>query len=256
MDHCKTLPGQRCLNGFALKWIAVVSMTIDHFGSIVMDGVIAPYVVNGTLSFTPNLPWLVYHSMQVKAVCMALGSVAFPIFCFLAAEGFAHTGGRLKYALRLGAFALVSELPFDIAHYGVIFEPKLQNVMFTLAISVFTLLASVRIFERMRGHRALKFAASLLVMVAGMELSYLVRGEYVFLGVAAIAAMYFLRDRKWLRLLGLLPLLVASEWVLLAAVPIMFYDGVRGRGSKYFFYIFYPAHFLALAGLAYLFANF
>lgn len=39
----------KLLNGFMLKRIAVVSMLIDHFGCIIMDGVLSPYVVNGSI---------------------------------------------------------------------------------------------------------------------------------------------------------------------------------------------------------------
>ena len=89
-----------------------------------------------------------------------------------------------------------------------------------------------------------------------MVLAYLVRGEYVFLGVLAVALMYLLRERGKLRLLGLVPLLIASPWILLAVPLLMAYDGSRGKGNKWFFYVFYPAHFLVLAGLAQFAAQF
>ena len=41
--------------------------------------------------------------------------------------------------------------------------------------------------------------------------------------------------------------MVASPWVLLAAPLLLLYSGERGtHGWKYFFYAFYPAHFLVL----------
>ena len=49
---------------------------------------------------------------------------------------------------------------------------------------------------------------------------------------------------------GLVPLLVASPWVLLAVLPILLYNGERGKNSKWFFYVFYPVHFPVFAAQA------
>ena len=77
--------------------------------------------------------------------------------------------------------------------------------------------------------------------------AFAVRSEYVFLGTLSAALFYLLRSAGVWRLAGLLPLLIASPWVLLCAPLLLLYSGERGRrGGKYFFYIFYPAHFLLL----------
>lgn len=68
-----------------LKLIAVLSMIIDHFGSIIMDGVMAPYMIDGYLTFTTDMPWLVFNAVSIKNLCEILGSIAFPIFCFMIA---------------------------------------------------------------------------------------------------------------------------------------------------------------------------
>lgn len=243
------------LTGFGLKWIAIVSMVIDHIGSIVIDGLLAPYYHDGLIYFTADMPWLVQNSFAIKNVCEVLGSVAIPIFCFLIAEGFVHSRDQRKYGLRLLAFALISELPYNLAHYQQLFNPALQNVMFTLGVGVFTLLALKWLARRYQGRGRLLTGLSVLAVLAGCGLAFLVRGEYVFLGVLAICGFYLLRQRGWQRLLALAPLLVASPWVLLAAPALAAYNGQRGRGSKYFFYIFYPAHFLVLAAIAWLLAN-
>lgn len=132
----------RILDGFTLKWIAIISMVIDHFGGIVMDGVLAPYRVDGAIYFTADMPWLIRNAPMIKTVCEALGSVAFPIFCFLLVEGFLHTRNRMRYGLRMGLFALLSEIPFNLAHNGSSLYPSLQNVMFTLCIGIFTFMPS------------------------------------------------------------------------------------------------------------------
>lgn len=242
-------------SSFALKRVAIISMIIDHFASVVMDGVIAPYRNGGLITFTADMPFMVRNAYVIDSVCDVLGSIAFPIFCFLLAEGFIHTRSRVKYAARVGIFALISEIPFDLAHYQKLWCFDLQNVMFTLCVSLFTLLAVSLIEEKYAGDKARRLVFTALAIVAGMGLAFLLRGEYVFLGVLTVSLLYLLRDAGYYRLLGFAPLLIVSPWILLALPFVFFYGGQRGRGSKYFFYVFYPAHFLLFAGIAYLLAG-
>lgn len=245
----------RILDGFTLKWIAIVSMVIDHFGSIVMDGVLAPYRVDGMICFTPDMPWLIRSAPAIKSVCEALGSIAFPIFCFLLVEGFLHTRSRLQYGLRMGLFALISEIPYNLAHSQSVWHPSLQNVMFTLCIGIFTLYAIAWAQERLAARRTASILSVIGIALAGAGLAFLIRSEYVFLGIACMVLLYVLRSNHYWQLAGFAPLLIASPWILLAVPPIAAYNGARGRGPQYFFYVFYPAHFLALAGVAELLAR-
>lgn len=238
------------LTGFGLKRIAVASMVIDHIGSFLLRAMMEPYKIDGMLVVNKDSPTALWRLMEALEVCEALGSVAFPIFCFLMVEGFLHTRDKLRYGLRMGLFALLSEIPFDLAHFQAPFSLRLQNVMFTLTVGIFTLLAVSRAEERWREVPGLRWTAVAGLTAAGMALAYLVRGEYVFLGVLSAVLVYLLRDRGKLRAAGLAPLLVVSPWVLLAVPPILLYNGERGGGSKWFFYVFYPVHFLAFAALA------
>lgn len=81
-------------------------------------------------------------------------------------------------------------------------------------------------------------------------------------GIAMVAlglAFYILRGRRWAQIavLFLLSALIffagdhLQALMIFAALPILLYNGERGRGMKYFFYIFYPAHI----GLLYLLAT-
>lgn len=238
------------LSGFALKRLAVLSMIIDHIGSLLLRAMLEPYKVDGVLMVNRDSPTALWHIMEAREVCEILGSVAFPIFCFLIVEGFLHTRNRVGYGLRMALFALLSEIPFDLAHFHTPLSLRLQNVMFTLAVGILTLLLISRAEERWRGAPVLRWTAVALLTAAGMALALLARGEYVFLGVLSAVLVYLLRDWGRLRMAGLAPLLVVSPWVLLALPFLLLYNGERGRGSKWFFYVFYPAHFLLFAALA------
>ena len=113
------------LDGTTLKLIAMVSMVLDHVGD----------------SFFPEHVWM-----------RALGRLAMPIFAFCISEGFAHTHDKQRYLLRMGVFALVSEVPFDLVTAGVPLEFSHQNIMATF----FWAILGLMLFERIAGEGAAK----------------------------------------------------------------------------------------------------
>lgn len=238
------------LSSFWLKRIAVASMIIDHIGSFLLRALMNPYRVDGGILVGQDSPAALRWLMLGREACDILGSAAFPLFCFLIAEGFLHTRDRLRYGGQMLVFALLSEVPYDLAHYQTVFSPRLQNVMFTLACAILTLLLVSKAEERWAERKAIRLGMTAAAIAAGMAAAYLVRGEYVFLGPLAVSLVYLLRERGRWRIAGLAPLLVASPWTALAVPFLLLYSGERGRGSKWFFYLFYPAHFLAFAALA------
>lgn len=97
------------ITSYQLKWIAIVTMVIDHMGAILYP---------------------------TEMVFRYIGRISFPIFCFLLVEGFCHTHDIFGYMARLGAFALMSEIPYDLAFNGEVLEFTHQNVFFTLLLGV------------------------------------------------------------------------------------------------------------------------
>jgi len=242
----------KVLNGITLKWIALLSMVIDHFNGVVLRGLLSPYLKDGALVFSEDLPkWIFYYPM-INEICNALGRIAFPLFCFLISEGFIHTKNRRRYGFLILLFALITEIPFNIAHYREFFNFALQNVMFTLCVGVFTLIAFSDGIKKFGENKPYSTLFSIAVILVGMAVSTVLRSEYAFLGIASIMVFYILKDAGDFRVFGILPLVAVLPWAILSAPFILLYNGKRGHGNKYFFYIFYPAHFLVLAFLRYI----
>ena len=64
------------------------------------------------------------------------GRLAYPIFAFLLAEGYAHTSSFQRYASRLLFWAVVSEIPFNLMYSSQAIYPYHQNVLWTLLIAL------------------------------------------------------------------------------------------------------------------------
>ena len=119
------------LNGNQLKLIAVVSMLIDHIAYLFIGlKILTPALQSGE-----ELPalFLLYRVLRM------IGRLAFPVFGFLLLEGFLHTKSRLRYAIRLGVFALISEIPFDLMNSGarLFVDWSSQNVIITLSVCTY-----------------------------------------------------------------------------------------------------------------------
>ena len=166
------------ITGSTLKIIAIISMFIDHFGASIVEfylySILQP---NGTdyskALICSRVPWLWMEWMgdpekvqNLDITIRSIGRLAFPIFCFLLVEGFLHTHNMKKYLVRLGIFALVSDLPFDMAFFGEI-TLKHQNVFFTLFIAVLALLAVDHVKKQESFNGFHKFVDRIGFLIAG-----------------------------------------------------------------------------------------
>lgn len=237
----------RCgLSGTALKYIACITMLIDHIGaSCIEAGILLPALAAGAAS-CGGIP--VSTLLAADRVLRYIGRLAFPIFCFLAVEGFLHTHDVKKYVRRLLLFGLLSEVPFDLAFFRTPFAPQHQNVYWTLALGVLAM-AGLKHFEKPDGSASWKG----LLCAAGCTLAALLAcTDYNGIGVLIICALYLTRgDRKRQCIVGA----VLFAWELtapLAFVLVWFYNGQRGACSplqKKAFYWFYPVHLSVLAAV-------
>ena len=220
------------LDGTALKLIAMISMVFDHVGDL----------------FFPALLWP-----------RMIGRLAMPIFSFCIAEGFAHTRDRKKYLLRMGLFAQISEIPFDLA-----FEGRLgfshQNIMLTFFLSILALM----LYDRIRGGKdgAAKqippgrTLLGVLAVAAFAVLAFLLRADYTVFAVIAVFLFYALRQKHPLIRSGVGVAFLSLTRTIgyycatgFSFIPLALYNGKKGKGLKWLFYVFYPGHLLLLAGI-------
>lgn len=214
----------RMIDGTTLKLIAMVAMVFDHVGD----------------NFFPEQVWM-----------RVIGRLAMPIFAFCISEGFAHTHDKRSYLLRMGAFALVSEVPFDLVTARVPLEFTHQNIMFTF----FWAILGLMLFERITGDGAArdKRIAGYIMLVVFALLSVLLGLDYNMLGCGLVFVFYLLREKGTIiatAVAAAYHVLLRNMGIywfgLLGFVPILLYNGQRGRGLKWLFYLFYPGHLLLI----------
>ena len=178
-------------------------------------------------------------------VCLRwAGRLAFPLYCFLLVEGFLHTHSLRQYAGRMLAFALVSELPFDLAFFHTLIYRGHQNVYWTLFFGLCAL-GCLR-------HCGERSAPGIFSALALAVLAELLRTDYGAIGVLLIVVLYITRASRPLQCLFGAVAVCYELPAPLAFLPVSLYNGQRGRCSRaeqWAFYLFYPAHLALLAAV-------
>lgn len=222
------------VNGFTLKLIAVLTMTMDHTAAVLGCGPL-------------------YWPMR------GIGRLAFPIYCFLLVEGYFHTHSVRKYTGRLLIAFVLSDIPFDLAFAYQWPSWQYQNVMLTLAIGLVTVYLVdhsrsyvQRISSSERLQKALWILLTLAFLVTGTWLAEFCRTDYGGGGVLLILLFYFFRKKPvWLCVTVLAELFLVFGLLetpgILAMLPILLYNQERGpapggKWGQWFFYLYYPLH--------------
>ena len=220
------------MSTFWLKMIAIITMAIDHIGAILFPQYI---------------------------ILRMIGRIAFPIFAFLLVEGMARTKSLEKYIGRMLIFAVISELPFDLAFWGKPIYSGHQNVMWTFSL----VLAAVYLYRKLSPERKSGFAFWGITLLFACVASYF-RMDYGGWGVIWVMSFYYYRNepvRKYgmafflLAGYGLLDTLLSGRFfwgqyieccAALSFPALLLFNGKKGPALKYFFYAFYPVHLLLL----------
>ncbi|OOM10392.1 TraX family protein [Clostridium saccharobutylicum] len=237
------------MNSSQLKILAIISMVLDHVSWILL----------------PNIE--IFHF---------IGKIAFPIFCFMIAEGYIKTRNKKKYLLRLLGIAVLSEIPF-IMTFRLVFGPSwiALDTIFDLVLGLIAIWS----------YDSCKFKGKFIIILILGALALLFQIDGDFFGVLVIYIFYkyhdnFKKQAKYYTLVSLIEILIlpiygiieslimnmpiseiiqtvssTNYWLYLlieitglivALIPLKFFNGEKGKNIKLFFYSFYPLHLIAL----------
>lgn len=228
-----------------LKTIALICMLIDHSAYLV-----APF--NSTIYFYMRL----------------IGRIAFPIFIFIISESLYYTRSKNKFLMRLFIFSIISEFSFNLYfNYLNGSAPVFgsHNVFFTFSFAV---LFIIMIEEICKNKKLLipLFCVILLGFVYSSVnyifiyfYNFILNSDYGFYGVIFLMALFHERKISIDNHMKIRMMTIFLMCFLLYGVSMYFvfaifslaliymYNGEKGRGHKYFFYLFYPVHLLILS---------
>lgn len=235
-----TSAGIKILNRDAVKYIAMFTMLLNHIAHALLT--------RGTVLYE---------------VLEDIGIFTAPVMCFFLVEGYGYTRSKTKYGQRLIVFAALSQIPYMRALH----ESNL-SVMFTLLCCFLILVAMEQIVDPIV--RILICTLLVLATSAG-DWAFIAPILTIFLynskgntkntaiGFAAAYVMFVpFQIQKYMNgvpgdwtMYAVIHGMLSGLGILAAAVVVlMLYNGQRAkRGrqfSKWFFYIFYPAHLTVL----------
>lgn len=243
---------------FDLKIIGIVLMVVDHVHQMFQP------------LGAPN--WLDWFGRPVAT-----------IFFFTSVIGFSYTHDKKKYMSRLFIFMVLMSLMTTVLEKVINFEQVvlINNIFRDLLIGTM-FMAGIDQFQAVKnGNKArhlglgiLWFALPFIFTVVAMPIvasqsvpllfkqivvgvfPAIILAENNFM-VLLIPLLYLFRNNRVVQcLLIALTALVygvmgSTQWIMIfAIIPIYFFNGQKGPGMKYFFYIFYPAHIALLYVLA------
>ncbi|HIU58452.1 MAG TPA: hypothetical protein IAA61_11660 [Candidatus Ornithomonoglobus merdipullorum] len=216
------------LSGTALKLFALIVMTIDHIGMLLLPQ---------------------YRILRV------IGRLAFPIFAYMIAEGCRYTHNKRLYWGRMAALGIAAQIIYYAADRDL---TMCIFISFALAIPLIYALHSKK---NARSMLLLSAAAFALIVFVTMLLPELIPGfnvDYGFWGVMLPVLISLGNDKRRRLILAAIGIAAVSLslggiqiWSLLSLIPLAMYNGTRGRfPMKALFYIYYPAHLAVLYAIS------
>lgn len=211
-------------SGNILKIIALIAMTFDHIGFLLLPQ---------------------YQILRI------IGRVAFPIFSYMIAEGSRYTKNRTKYLIIMVVFGVAFQIVYYVADRSLF-----QGVFISFSLGIALIFAIENAIKR-KNLLSVIIAVILLVFVGfvciglpkilsdfGFEI------DYGIFGVLLPVFAYFMPNKLFklvgvaVALVGMSLIMGGRQWYSLIAVLLLaFYNGERGKYKmKSLFYLYYPVH--------------
>lgn len=229
-----------------LKIYAGVAMLIQTIGiTIVENGMI--HVDQYTQAEFDHALATDSHLMVlagIGSVMEIIGGLAVPVFAFLLVEGFMRTSSYRKYLFFMVVFALLSEIPYDLANSQRFFDWSSQNALVTMCISLL-MLYFIKMFQAHKG--VLYVALRCIIVLCAVAWVTILRAQYGLCIVLLAAVFYIFYTRNVLKIvLGILFSLLYVTGPLSFYVIWCYNEKRQDKVSKYVYYIIYPLHLLVL----------
>lgn len=217
------------INGAVLKYIAFISMFIDHFNKA---------IITPLLNYQQPLVF-------ISSLFDIIGRIAFPIFAFMIVEGFYKTKSRGKYLRNLLIFAIISEIPYDMFQSKVFINNRSQNIMWALALGLFILIIVDNLKEKIK-NKYIWILVSIIIVAINAIIATLLSFDYDYYSIIIIFILYIFYDKRFVGSLLSYLVIIKEIYAILGFAIINLYNGEKGKQNKLFNYLFYPVHLLIL----------
>ena len=226
------------------KW-AMIFLTVGIIGQgIIQNRLLHMNSVSGDelLAAMEHSP-MVMPLLTAALVCKVVETCAAPLFAFLLVEGFQRTRSFEKYLLRVGAVAVISELPYNLAYGGKLFELSSRNPVFGLFICMVMLFFYARYEDKGLKNTAMKA----LITVAAFLWCLMLHIDQGICLVIMTAILWYARSRSNGRsVLGFCGAMFCTVFDMyyigsgLACIMLHRYNEERGEQNEKLNYAFYP----------------
>ena len=235
------------------KWAMIFLAAGVIGGGIIQNGLLDMNSISGNQLLeamdgnTSLMPLL-----TVALICKFAETCAAPLFALLLVEGFLRTSKFEKYLLRVGAVAAVSEIPYNLAMGGKLFDLSTRNPAFGL----FICLVMLFFFRRYEEKKLKNTLTKLLIAVAAFLWCAMLRIDHGIHLVVMVGFLWLARNKSNARaMFGFCAAMICTVFNMyyigccLSCIMLHRYNDERGEQNPAFNYAFYPV-LLLIAGIA------